>query len=675
MISKLSTLRSQLGALRRSRQMFRWGTGWSAALTALLLILGGIFVLDVIFELQVLQRAVVIVVGLGILAWAISKFTSPFLGQRESEIDMALMVERQQGIDSDLVAALQFEGSPEAAKWGSRELENAVIDYVAQLDRGLDVFEGFSREVFWKRVGLLAAVAAGVIAFAVIAPSYAKVFVNRLALGNQHYPSDTQIDRVLVNGAEVLLQKTHGTSPIDIKSPQSQSVIFAAWGKGKLPTANDKQYVYLYGTGPSGARKINLDGFTRQEVEALLEQQTTARPDAAPAATPTKPDGDAQRLAGFVPTITPVSLNETAAPADVVVSADAAGRLKAMLDQWPEGEAKLYVAKLPRLLDKVQYQLYLGDAWTDPASIVMVGLPAVVPVFNDVLPDYAKKAAAADASQSNAPNSLQRSVIEGSTVQVALTSDKPLKSAMLTVMDLQNKDKPQAFPLQADGKDKLKWTLPDAGSPLADIKRPVRFEVQVVDEDDLSLESPRAGYIRLKADRAPRITGGLVHRVVLPTASPEVELRASDDFGIAKLNVKVEVTHRESKRLSGDEQNEMTFPITQLRQLRGSLSPKDAELRKPQAIKFPAQGEQVVGAHVLNIAPLKLARGDEVKLTLLAEDYRGSKPGVVSESEPIVLEITDEAGILAAVSDGDRRSQEQIDDLIRRQLGIGETPK
>jgi hypothetical protein len=597
------------------------------------------------------------------------------LGQHESEIDMALMVERQQGIDSDLVAALQFEGSPEAAKWGSRELENAVIDYVAQLDRGLNVFEGFSRETFWKRVGLLAAVAAAVIAFVVIAPNYASVFLNRLALGNQHYPSDTQIDRVLVNGAEVLLQKTHGTSPIDIKSAQSQSVIFAAWGTGKLPTATDKQYVYLYGTGPSGARKINLDGFTRKEVETLLAEQTKTQSETSPAAAPATADGDAQRLAGLVPTITPVSLNETAALAEGVSSAEAAGRLQTLLDQWPAGEAKLYVAKLPRLLDRVQYQLYLGDAWTDPASVVMVGLPVVIPTFNDVLPDYAKKAVQGDESQSNAPNSLQRSVIEGSTVQVALTSDKPLQSATLTVMDLQNKDKPQAFPLRAAGEDKLQWTLPDAGSPLADIKRPVRFELQVVDEDDLSLESPRAGYIRLKADRAPRISGGLVHRVVLPTASPEIELRASDDFGIAKLNVKVEVTHRESKRLSGDELNETTFPITQLRPLRGSMSPKDAELRKPQAIMFPAQGEQVVGAHVLNIAPLKLARGDEVKITLQAEDYRGNKAGVVSESEPIVLEITDEAGILAAVSDGDRRSQEQIDDLIRRQLGIGETPK
>ena len=62
-----------------------------------------------------------------------------------------------------------------------------------------------------------------------------------------------------------------------------------------------------------------------------------------------------------------------------------------------------------------------------------------------------------------------------------------------------------------------------------------------------------------------------------------------------------------------------------------------------------------------------------MRIVLEAIDYRG-EPGVSAESEPILLDITDESGILAAVSEGDRRSQEQIDDLIRRQLGIGEAP-
>ena len=41
--------------------------------------------------------------------WAYWRFARPLLKRRETDLDMALMVERQQGIDSDLVAAIQFE--------------------------------------------------------------------------------------------------------------------------------------------------------------------------------------------------------------------------------------------------------------------------------------------------------------------------------------------------------------------------------------------------------------------------------------------------------------------------------------------------------------------------------------------------------------------------------------
>jgi hypothetical protein len=669
MISKLQTLRSQLASLRRSRQWFRWGTGWSAALVALLWILAGIFVLDVIFELEVLQRAVVIVVGLALLAWAVTKFTTPYLGQRETDIDMALMVERQQGIDSDLVAALQFESSPEAAKWGSRELEDAVIDYVAQLDRGLNVFEGFSRETFWKRFGLLVVSLGVVIAFAIAAPNYARVFLNRLALGTLHYPSDTQIKRVIVNGAEVLQQETHGTAPVDTKSAQGQSVLFTTWATGKLPTPHEKQFIYLYSAGPSSSRKVELSGVTRKELEGLYEQQlqlSATEHAAAPAA-----KGEAERLAGIVASITPASASEAGDSIGV------AARLKQIINQWPKDEAaQLYVGKLPRLLDEVKFQVYLGDAWTDPATIKMVGLPVVVPTFTDILPDYARAAAQEENAQANDPASLQRSVIEGSTILVGLTSSKPLKSATLTMIDSSEHGEPDALSLKRDPNSKEEsWTLPVEGTPLADIRGPVRFELQVVDEDDLSLESPLRGYVRLKADRPPRISGGLVHRVVLPTATPEIELRASDDFGIAAIDVRVDVTHRESNRTTAEAKDQAKFRVVKLLPLRGTMSPKEAESRSLQTIKFPLRGQSVSGAYVLDISSMQLARGDEVRITLLAEDYRGEKPGVVSESEPIVLEITDESGILAAVSEGDRRSQEQIDDLIRRQLGIGETPQ
>ena len=103
------------------------------------------------------------------------------------------------------------------------------------------------------------------------------------------------------------------------------------------------------------------------------------------------------------------------------------------------------------------------------------------------------------------------------------------------------------------------------------------------------------------------------------------------------------------------------------------MSPSTAAQRAAWDVPFPLKSESLpaIGAYKLDMTKMELERGDQVRIVLEAIDHRG-KPGVSTLSEPILLDITDESGILAAVSEGDRRSQEQIDDLIRRQLGIGE---
>ena len=67
-------------------------------------------------------------------------------------------------------------------------------------------------------------------------------------------------------------------------------------------------------------------------------------------------------------------------------------------------------------------------------------------------------------------------------------------------------------------------------------------------------------------------------------------------------------------------------------------------------------------------------KGDRLKLTLEAVDYRGDAPGESYLSDPLVLEISDEAGVLAAISEADQRSEQRLTDIIKEQLGIGESP-
>ena len=92
----------------------------------------------------------------------------------------------------------------------------------------------------------------------------------------------------------------------------------------------------------------------------------------------------------------------------------------------------------------------------------------------------------------------------------------------------------------------------------------------------------------------------------------------------------------------------------------------------------PIAGDRLplAGSYALPLAPLKLAKGDRIKLTLEVTDYRGENKGRPSGTaelcDPLALEISDEAGVLAAISQPDQRSAEQLGEIIKRQLGIGD---
>src|SRR4029078_2115841 len=82
-----------------------------------------------------------------------------------------------------------------------------------------------------------------------------------------------------------------------------------------------------------------------------------------------------------------------------------------------------------------------------------------------------------------------------------------------------------------------RWSLSAGNSPLAQIHEELRYEAQVIDADDLSLETPIRGTIRIRPDQPPTGVAEVVHKVVLPTAAPVVAYRATDDYGISGLAV------------------------------------------------------------------------------------------------------------------------------------------
>jgi hypothetical protein len=571
-MTQLSPLRTRLNDLRRRRQAVRLGTGYAAIALAILWSLAALLAIDWLLEMTKLQRVVAMLAAVGVVVWAARRFALPWLGVHESELDIALLVEKQQRIDSDLVAAIQFE-SAEAPRWGSTQLEQAVIGYVAEFGKSWNVLEGFSRQELVRRGGALIATVVLLALAVAIFPRHAGAFLNRLLLGSAHYPTDTVLEKVLVNGQPI---EPFSASPAVVKVPYGRPVKFEIHAAGELPDSG----------------RVDL-----RSVES-----------------------------------------ELATTVDLVRSPRS--------DQ----PSVSYLGQLPKTIDSVRYQLYLGDAWSEPALIQIIELPNIDIHLTATPPSYARSADAA--SEESAGGARQVSVIEGSRIDLRLScANKQLKDVAVTIDGATYPLKPDSASAgkAQNASDELghHWFLDSAETPLERVDKPLRYEIQVIDEDDLQLENPIQGFVRIKADQKPRVTAEVITRFILPTASPQIKFHAVDDYGVKEV-----LAHLEA-------------------------SGEGIETTSPEPIRiWPAKKSasepSVKDTYRLNLTPLGLKKGCELKVTLEAIDERGAAPGQSGRSETIVFQVTDESGILAAISESDERSAKQLDDIIKRQLGIGE---
>ncbi|NLF72772.1 MAG: hypothetical protein GX575_27365 [Candidatus Anammoximicrobium sp.] len=660
-MTRLSTLHRHLAALRRSRVFGRWATAYSAVITAALWLLLAVFALDVAFQLDVAQRLLVMALGAAGLVWSFRRYAVPELGVQEDEIELALLVEKKHAIHSDLVAAIQFE-QPQAAAWGSRQLEERVIESVSDLVGRLDVFEGLAQPKPRRRTVALFATVAVAAAVAVCFPGHTRAFLQRLCLASVHYPSDTVIERIALNHQTVLDRPRHGTRPADAKCAEGYPLEFWVSCSGTLPPGGRAQLM------AAGDRKrpIELQRMTLDARRERLQQAAGGLREGLAVKDFDLGGTWARELATLARADAPAAADAIeAAAGDVGKLESAAGELDRLLKDWP-GDADataVYAGRLPRLVSPVTYQIHVGDGWTDSADVAMIPLPVVESQLTPVPPAYAKVANERPAE----PAARQISVLEGSEVKLAVEciNRKKLRSAWLTVLTPTS---PRRYDLTAQDDGRLRWSLAAADSPFSRVTEPLRFEIQVTDEDDLHLETPIRGSVRIKPDRPPVCAAAVVHKVVLPTAQPKIEYRVNDDYGVAQVLLHVAVEReRRTSEATGDDANLETQTLSLLPDAQPVLSGR-----------LPVDGRYVLDLAALRIErggqlqPANLAKGDRLKLTLEAVDYRGELPGESYQGDPLVLEISDEAGVLAAISEADEKSEQRLTEIIKQQLGIGE---
>ena len=595
-MTRLIDLRRRLANLRRRRQRIRVGTALTGMAAALLTIVAAVFLLDWLFEMTRVQRAVLLLLGVAATGWAFYRYFLPWVGYEETDLQMALLVERQHNIDTDLIAALEFE-SPQAPAWGSPALEAAVIDHAAGLSQRLNVMQGISLDALKRRALVFGVACVAWTVVAIFFPYHVATFFQRMLMSNVHYPTRTHIEAITVRNLK--------EGPVDNGGAAWQTVD----SRKVDPQAPDKKPVRIYYGG-----KVQIDvACDRRHVPAQ--------------------------------------------PGRVVLSGVKSGTQTTLeLARASEGD-NLFTAEWARPIESVDVQVYLGDAWTEQWRLELTE-PPVIEIQPEVIPPmYAGKET--DRIQLT-PGLLQFSVVEGSQVRFRLVSDKWLKSAYL---EARNDDGAHTYRLEAVDSDSRKdgrhvymiGAAEGEQGPLGAVTQLTRYTIQVVDVDGQQLERPKEGLIRIQADGPPRIVAQTVTRYVLPTGQPTVYFGAHDDYGIGKVTVTREITH-------GDVAEEDELTVYELPSTERPLKTiQQGVVLDFKALKNP-KGEP------------RLVKGDTVKITLRATDFRGKQPGKMALAEPLVFQVTDEQGILAGMIEHDQRSAEQLKVMIQRQLGIGDSP-
>ena len=516
----------------------------------------GAFLLDVTLHMGRVERGIVLVFFVFMSGWTFRRFVMPAMSVREDETELALMVERKQGIGSELVAALQFADA-DRTQYGSSDLRGAVIDITDEVASSLNYLDGFSRQELTRRFLTLCIIVALTAIPWVFFPRHAVAFANRFLLGSAHYPTRTVIESI-----ELPKKRT----------AYGQPVVFKITASGELPESG------------------------RVEVRAVTSG------------------------------------------------------LRTTIELKPnEQDNSIFQGELPRALDDIAYQIYLGDAYTEEREVSLIPLPVVEVGLQVQIPDYARGIFPVSAE------GRQRVVLEGSRVIPTVTSDKPLLAARIVVDG-------NTYPMRKESDTRYTLDAPD--TPMARAVKDMRFEIQVKDADGLGLDRPISGVVQVRADQPPRIAAATVTRFVLANAAPKIKFKAVDDYALGKIQLRKAIVRAPtegepapSTESAGGAAGAVVAAqeiVTTVREIKGGI-------------------RELADTIAVELTDLKLNIGDRVEITVEAIDFRGPPPAVgkATRSERIVFQVTDRKGVLDAMRELDPQMDKKLDQIIDAHLGGG----
>ena len=263
--------RSRLALRGRRMILRRWGLrlvavfAWVIAIVAVTFLGDFLFDLDGVSRLALALAAAVVVGWLGYRRWWPKE-------ARQSEIDLALLIEREQPIPPHLVAALQFaETSPD--DHASPQFKQAVIREAATAAMRLDPLGGFAWRPLPKRAGILSILMIIALGLAIAFPAYVYAFGSRLLLREVGYPRQTRIPLapiprpVVTTNIEVTPPEYAGNSPPPAPQPGARNAAVLPGSTVSFSLTSDRKPL----------RRVAIELFDAASVGTTDDQAATDR--------------------------------------------------------------------------------------------------------------------------------------------------------------------------------------------------------------------------------------------------------------------------------------------------------------------------------------------------------------------------------------------------------------
>ena len=297
-----------------------------------------------------------------------------------------------------------------------------------------------------------------------------------------------------------------------------------------------------------------------------------------------------------------------------------------------EHDMMLYTGTMRVAQEAMTFRIFAGDASTQPQQVEVIPEAQLKLQARIMPPDYA------DVPQDKTvTESLRVEALEGSKIELVLTSDQPLREVSIEAGDQRMAMTPQA----------TDYRLEKTGPPLSPLASSLTLRTHAIDKFGVPLENTPTMTISMRPDREPAVDASAVTRRVLPTATPKIRVEASDDLGLDRLV------------------------------LRRLVVPVDGEPIEFRSDLVQLRGAQRVYLDTISlaVAEMALSPGDRLEVTIEAIDHRGALVGASAVSAPIVFEVVDKQMLLEGLLESDQRLDQRLDEVIDTQLEIGgQTP-